>query len=36
MYLERLLEENVLHLAEVEQVFSDVPQQIRLWTLLSA
>ena len=36
MYLERLLAENVRHLAAVEQVFSDGPQQIRRWTLLSA
>jgi hypothetical protein len=36
MYLERLLPENVRHLAPVEQVFSDGPQQIRRWTLLSA
>jgi hypothetical protein len=35
MYLERLLPENVRHLAPVEQVFSDGPQQIRRWTLLS-
>jgi hypothetical protein len=35
MYLERLLAENVRHLAAVEQVFSDGPQQIRRWTLLS-
>ena len=34
--LERLLAENVRHLAAVEQVFSDGPQQIRRWTLLSA
>ena len=34
--LERLLPENVRHLAAVEQVFSDGPQQIRRWTLLSA
>ena len=36
MYLERLLPENVRHLAPVEEVFSDGPQQIRRWTLLSA
>jgi hypothetical protein len=36
MYLERLLAENVRHLAAVEQVFSDGPQQIRRWTLLNA
>ncbi|MCX6926925.1 MAG: radical SAM protein, partial [Verrucomicrobia bacterium] len=36
MYLERLFPENVRHLAAVEQVFSDGPQQIRRWTLLSA
>ena len=36
MYLERLLPENVRTLAPVEQVFSDGPQQIRRWTLLSA
>ena len=36
MYLERLLPENVRHLAPVEQVFSDDLQQIRRWTLLSA
>jgi len=36
MDLERLLAENVRHLAAVEQVFSDGPQQIRRWTLLSA
>jgi hypothetical protein len=36
MYLERLLPENVRRLAPVEQVFSDGPQQIRRWTLLSA
>jgi hypothetical protein len=36
MYLERLLAENVRHLAAVEQVFSDGPHQIRRWTLLSA
>ena len=36
VYLERLLPENVRHLAPVEQVFSDGPQQIRRWTLLSA
>jgi len=36
MYLERLLPENVRHLAPVEQVFSDGPQQVRRWTLLSA
>ena len=36
MYLERLLAENVRHLAAVEQVFSDGPQQIRRWTLLGA
>ncbi len=35
VYLERLLPENVRHLAPVEQVFSDGPQQIRRWTLLS-
>ncbi len=36
VYLERLLPENVCHLMPVEQVFSDGPQQIRRWTLLSA
>ena len=36
MYLERLLPENVRHLAPVEQVFSDGPRRIRRWTLLSA
>ena len=36
MYLERLLPENVRHLAPVEQVFSDGPRHIRRWTLLSA
>lgn len=36
VYLERLLAENVRHLAAVEQVFSDGPQQIRRWTLLRA
>ena len=36
MYLERLLPENVRHLAPVEQVFSDGPQQIRRWMLLTA
>ena len=36
MYLERLLPENVRHLAPVEQVFSGGPQQIRRWTLLNA
>ena len=36
VYLERLLPENVRHLAPVEQVFSDGPRQIRRWTLLSA
>ena len=36
VYLERLLPENVCHLTPVEQVFSDGPQQIRRWTLLSA
>jgi hypothetical protein len=36
MYVERLLPENVRNLAPVEQVFSDGPQQIRRWTLLSA
>ena len=35
MYLERLLPENVRHLAAVEEVFSDGPQQIRRWTLLT-
>ena len=35
MYLERLLPQNVRHLAAVEQLFSDGPQQIRRWTLLS-
>lgn len=35
VYLERLLPENVRHLAPVEQVFSEGPQQIRRWTLLS-
>jgi len=36
MFLERLLAENVRHLAAVEQVFSEGPQQIRRWTLLNA
>jgi hypothetical protein len=36
MYLERMLAENVRHLAAIEQVFSDGPQQIRRWTLLNA
>jgi hypothetical protein len=36
MYLERLLPQNVRHLAAVEQLFSYGPQQIRRWTLLSA
>src|ERR1035437_6381277 len=36
MYLERLLPGNVRNLAPVEQVFSDGPQQVRRWTLLSA
>ena len=36
MYLERLLPENVRHLAPVCQVFSAGPQQIRRWTLLPA
>ncbi|MEI6783892.1 MAG: hypothetical protein WCQ21_23620, partial [Verrucomicrobiota bacterium] len=36
MYLERLLPENVRHLTAVEQVFTDGPQQLRRWTLLSA
>jgi hypothetical protein len=36
MYLERLLTENVRHLAPVEQVFGDGPRQVRRWTLLAA
>ena len=36
MYLERLFPENVRHLTAVEQVFTDGPQQLRRWTLLSA
>ena len=36
MYLERLLPENIRHLAPVEQAFSDGPRRIRRWTLLSA
>jgi hypothetical protein len=36
MYLERLLPENVRHLAPVELVFSHGPRQLHRWTLLSA
>ena len=36
VYLERLLPENVRHLAPVEQVFSDGPRRVRRWTLLNA
>ena len=36
MYIERLLPENVRHLAPVEQVFSVGPREIRRWTLLNA
>ena len=35
MYFERLLAENVRHLGADERVFSDGPQTLRRWTLLS-
>lgn len=36
MYLERLLTENVRHLASVEQVFAEGLRQVQRWTLLDA